>query len=850
MWDMMDSSLPLGVTVGILTALSGVLVSLWRREKARFAEARRRFENERASLISHFDHITRNANDAILLFNEELQVIDANEAALRLHGYSLDRFRRLTMLDLRPSSLRENIEATVRWVNEVGSSRYETVHVNARGQTFPVEATLRAMELEGGRAYQNIVRDISERKAQQRATERLNVVYQLLATVNQALFRSSGERQMLERVCQLAVKVGGYDAAAVYMCEGGTAKIVAEEGIGADLAASLTVDLASPTARSAITACAIRENRLHFSNDYCSPQGRGVRDRFWKTIGYGSLAACPLTRGGSVVGAVMLVVASTGFYTNEETALLEVLAGDISSALDLLAAQWDLSAAQNRMRQLFTAIEQSPVSVVITDQSGVIEYANPKFVDVSGYSLEEVIGQNPRVLKSGEMSPEGYRELWQTICSGKVWRGEFHNRRKNGELYWEVATIAPVRDEHGKITRFVGVKEDISELKAQRELAAQALRDLTTAEQQFRSLFEDAPVPYHEIDANGIVLRVNHAECDLLGLAAEELIGSPVWDLMPADERGKSQDRIVNKISGRAPLEPVTCEFRRRNGARILCEIHDRIVYDSSGTPVGLRSALLDITARIQAEQDRALALERAQEASLAKDRFLAIMSHELRTPLNGILGTTELLLTTVTAEQDIQDLRQVRACALDLLELVKHILAFADSEAASVHVGPFRLAGLIDELWNAIGPAAERRGLRVTTHISPQVPDTIVADRKKVELVLRSLLDNAVKFTSAGEIGVSVDFGRQQDAPCLTVRVWDTGNGIPADMRAQVFEPFFQADMTNTREYGGVGLGLAIAARLIQSMGGHISIEDDDVACGTSVQFILPLLEVPRRPD
>lgn len=842
----MNPSLALWGAIVILVLFSGTSIALWRREKARLAAAQRRFEDERASLITHFDHLTRYANDAILLFDADLRVIDANEAALRLYGYSLAQFRTLTMVDLRPSSVREGIEATVRWVNEVGGSRYETVHKSAKGKTFPVEATLRALELERGKAYQNIVRDISERKAQQQAMERLNVVYQLLAKVNRALFGSSDERQILQSVCHLAVQVGGYDAAAVYICEGETASIIAEEGIGPDVAARLAIDLAPPTTRDTVTARAIRENRMHFSNDYSPLQELGSRDRFGTAIRYGSLAACPLTRGGGVVGAIVLMVASTGFYTKEETALLEVLAGDISSALDLLAAQADLSAAQHRMRQLFTAIEQSPVSVVITDTSGVIEYANPKFVDVSGYSLEEVVGQNPRVLKSGEMSPEGYRELWQTISSGKVWRGEFHNRRKNGDLYWEAATIAPVRDEHGKITRYVAVKEDVTELKAQRELAAQVLRDLTAAEQKFRALFEDAPIPYHEIDRNGVLLRVNRAECELLGLEAGELIGKPVWQFIPASEQAHSRDRIPKKISGQLPLVPHACEYRGRNGHRILCEVHDRIIRDSAGTTVGIRSALLDITARTQAEQDRALALERAQEASLAKDRFLAVMSHELRTPLNGILGTTDLMLTTATGE-DVEDLRQIRDCAVDLLELVERILAFADSEAAaSNHLAPFRLADLIKELWKAIRPAAEQKGLQATLHLSPQVPETILADRKKIEMVLHSLLNNAIKFTRAGEIGLLADLGCQQNARCLTFQVWDTGAGIPADMKVKVFEAFFQTDMTNTREHGGVGLGLAIAARLAQSMGGRISIEDTEPVRGTRVQFVLPLPETP----
>jgi len=110
-------------------------------------------------------------------------------------------------------------------------------------------------------------------------------------------------------------------------------------------------------------------------------------------------------------------------------------------------------------------VEQSPAAIVITDTAGNIEYVNPKFNIVTGYSNAEVLGKNPRILKSGETSPEGYRYLWQTITAGKEWRGEFHNKRKNGELFWESAFISPIRDPAGRITRYVAIKEDISARK-------------------------------------------------------------------------------------------------------------------------------------------------------------------------------------------------------------------------------------------------------------------------------------------------------------------------------------------------------------------------------------------------
>ncbi len=132
--------------------------------------------------------------------------------------------------------------------------------------------------------------------------------------------------------------------------------------------------------------------------------------------------------------------------------------------------------AEEKLRQLSLVVEQNPVSVVITDLRGNILYVNRKFTEVSGYSLAECLGQNPRILKSGDSSPETYRELWTTITNGEMWSGPLHNRKKNGELYWEWAVILPLVDETGKITHFVGIKEDITK-RREAELEAQRNRE-------------------------------------------------------------------------------------------------------------------------------------------------------------------------------------------------------------------------------------------------------------------------------------------------------------------------------------------------------------------------------------
>ena len=125
----------------------------------------------------------------------------------------------------------------------------------------------------------------------------------------------------------------------------------------------------------------------------------------------------------------------------------------------------DRKRIESRLRILVKAVEQSPVSIVVTDANGFIEYVNPKFSKTTGYTMEEVLGKTPRILKGGFLSDDFYRDLWKTILSGEEWHGVFHNRTKSGEVLWELASISPIRDEAGKVTHFVSVKEDFTEIK-------------------------------------------------------------------------------------------------------------------------------------------------------------------------------------------------------------------------------------------------------------------------------------------------------------------------------------------------------------------------------------------------
>jgi PAS domain S-box-containing protein len=217
--------------------------------------------------------------------------------------------------------------------------------------------------------------------------------------------------------------------------------------------------------------------------------------------------------------------------------------------------------AEHELQKLSVAVQQSPATVVITDLEGAIEYVNPQFTKSTGYTAEEAIGQNPRILKSGDMAPETYRELWETILGGKVWRGEFHNRKKNGELYWEAASISPIFDAAGEITHFLAVKEDVSERKWAEVALVQAKQEAEAA----NCMLEDAMRRANRLAQEATA--ANTAKSEFLANMSHE-IRTPMTAILGFSELLLETD--IPDAERRLAVDTI-----RRNGEHLLGVIND-----------------------------------------------------------------------------------------------------------------------------------------------------------------------------------------------------------------------------------------------------------------------------------
>jgi signal transduction histidine kinase len=363
-------------------------------------------------------------------------------------------------------------------------------------------------------------------------------------------------------------------------------------------------------------------------------------------------------------------------------------------------------------------------------------------------------------------------------------------------------------------------------------------------------------------DASGIRLFNRGAE-RLLGYRADEIVGKRTAEIFHDPKEIARRAEALSAELGRpiapgfevflakarsGPADENEWTYIRKDGTRVPVLLAVTAMRDATGAVTSFLGIARDIAQRKRAEEalreshERlALAKERAEAADRIKSAFLATMSHELRTPLNSIIGFTGILLQglagPLNSEQNRQ-LEMVRNSARHLLALINDVLDISKIEAGDlqVHAAPFDLRASIERVAGMVKPLAERKGLALSMKLAPEI-GTLVNDQRRVEQVLLNLINNAIKFTERGTVGLTARVAGSQ----IEIAVSDTGMGIKPDDLATLFQPFRQIDSRLARHHEGTGLGLAISRRLATLMGGDVRAESEWER-GSVFTFMLPL--------
>ena len=485
-----------------------------------------------------------------------------------------------------------------------------------------------------------------------------------------------------------------------------------------------------------------------------------------------------------------------------------------------------------QLKLLYDAIDRAPSSVVITDIEGSILYVNPSFVKITGYTKEEAIGQNPRVLKSGYQNNDFYKALWDTVLSGKEWTGEILNKKKNGDLYWEKASIAPISDENGKIVNFVAIKHDITELKVHEE-------KLRQSENWYKSIFGNTGTATCIIDADNTISLVNNKFEELSGYSKEEIEGIKLWtEFVSPRDLVKMMDYHEKRFEKQDVPKMYEFTFIDRKGEKSNILLTVDLIAETNKAV----ASLLDITERKKFEAELINAKERAEESVRLKSAFISTMSHELRTPLNVILGFSALIDQDTPTAEMLDMVKIINTSGNDLLSIIESVfdISMLKAKEAKINKDSCSISELFAKFNYYLAAEQSKKNkehINILFAPAPNSEDLIInTDKTLVSQLITNLLNNAIKFTSKG----SIEYGYNINNRDITFFVKDTGIGIPADKTNIIFDQFRQVDDSHTRKYGGVGLGLSICKEIATLLDGDLWVESE-YNSGSVFYFHLP---------
>jgi two-component system cell cycle sensor histidine kinase/response regulator CckA len=523
-----------------------------------------------------------------------------------------------------------------------------------------------------------------------------------------------------------------------------------------------------------------------------------------------------------------------------------VLYDGAGSAVRMIGTAIDIDKhkqAEERVRLQAAALEAAANAIVITDPAGTIVRTNRAFSILTGYTQDEVLGKNPRLLSSGQHDSAFYSALWKTISSGKTWQGEMVNRRKDGSLYTEEMTITPVLSLAGQITHFVAIKQDVS----LRKRAEEALR---AAEEKYRTIFQDAAVGIFQSTPEGRFLSVNPALAKICGYDTPEQVAEITdlardWYVDP--ERREEFKRLI-AVDG--IVRNFEYQARRKDGAKIWLLENARAVRDARGEIRFYEGSVHDVTDRKLLEDQ----LRQAQKME-AIGRLAGGVAHDFNNALAVISGHSELLQIELPTsdprrEHAIEILKAGRRAA----SLTRQLLAFSRKQTIQPVVLDLNsvVADVDKMLRRLIGEDID------LTVVRDSKLDGVKADRGQIEQVLMNLAVNARDAMPGGgrllieTANTELDEAYVRQHPYakagrfVMLKVSDTGCGMDKNTQAHIFEPFF-----TTKEIGkGTGLGLSMVYGIVKQSEGYISVYSE-VDRGTTFRIYLPKAEgASKLPD
>lgn len=487
---------------------------------------------------------------------------------------------------------------------------------------------------------------------------------------------------------------------------------------------------------------------------------------------------------------------------------------------------------EQKSLQLQSIIDTAGVGITLINKKGFFKIFNNKMENITGFSQEEANKMNDFFLQISINK----KQFSQTEKINE----EIQIKNKNGEIKIVLATcsILKLQNENYVLSIF----RDITKRKRINE-------KLHKSEKRFRTIFENSPIGMCIVSMSGKIEHTNPALCNFLNYSHEELHDKHFFSLLPFSEIAQYAVFFEQIIQEKEQKE-MEIELINSNN-----KIHTALLFATrlqgeKKEVYKIVNFITDITQRKELEKNLEKSKKKAEQANETKSEFLANMSHEIRTPMNAILGFAEILKNLLSDKIQLNYLGGISRSGNSLLNLIDDILDLSKIEAGKLKIEnkTFDIQNVIEDIRQIFEIKTKQKNIEFIIKKVSGFPNSIILDEIRLRQILFNLIGNAVKFTPQGSVFLGFDYQKIDDKYFhLYIIAEDTGIGIPKEQYQKIFEPFLQQEGQSNKKYGGTGLGLAITKRLVNLMGGSISI-DSKVGKGSIFKVILRNVEIGKQ--
>lgn len=524
----------------------------------------------------------------------------------------------------------------------------------------------------------------------------------------------------------------------------------------------------------------------------------------------------------------------------------------------LCISSWYIKKLTSRDTTVYAlALQSASQHIIMTDIDGRIFFANKGAEKMTGYTIEEMKGNTPR-LWGALMPPDHYKNLWKTIkYDNKTFSAEVKNRRKNQDEYYALMHISPVIDEKNHLQGFVSTENDITQIKAADKNLKNALSAIANVLEDLRldkELIKQSEKKYHKLvdtmheglavqDKNGNLSFINNRGCEMLGYSRKEIIGKSVKILFDAENNKILSEQMIKRKKGEHASYKIA--WLRKDGSTIDTIISPNPTFDEKGNFVESIAVFVDVS--------------KETEIDKAKTEFVSLASHQLRTPLSTIKWYAEMLLAGDAGKLSVEQSKYAQEIYHGnqrMVELLDTLLDVSRLELGTFMIEPedCDIKVLYTEVKDDLSVLLSSKKITLTTHFK-DCPK-IQLDKKMMRAIMENLLSNAIKYTpDDGQIDFHLSIvksgdevhGKKIKDDSVFIVVSDTGYGIPKNQQNRIFSKLFRADNVRIRDTDGTGLGLYIVKSIVDHLRGEVWFESEENK-GTTFFVMFPLTKIKNN--